>query len=67
MKPRAYKVQKTKILGKGETPGGSGWPKIHFSDIISSSFLLYLLKNRNIIKLKYAQNHFETTFGSTHV
>ena len=33
----------------------------------SSSFLLYLLKTSNIIRLKYAQNHFKSTFGSSYL
>ena len=41
---------------------GFGWPKSHFSDNTSSSFLLYLLKTSKLIKLKYAQKHFESTF-----
>ena len=66
MKPRAYKVKKLKISENGETPEGSGWPKSHFSDSTSSSFLLYLIKISKFIKIKYAQNYFESTFGSTH-
>ena len=30
-------------------------------------FLLYLLKNNELVKMKYAQKHFESTFGSAYV
>ena len=66
MNPRDYKEQKLKITRKGETPGGSGWPKSDFSDNTSFCFLLYLIKTRKLIKFKYSQNHFENTFASTH-
>ena len=48
MKSRAYKVRKLNISVKKGDP---------------SSFLLCLLKTSNIIRLKYAQNHSESTFG----
>ena len=65
--PKSLLNAKIKDFGKwGDPWGGFEWPKSHFSDSTSSYFLLQLIKYINIIKLKYSQNHFETTFGSTH-
>ena len=63
MKSRAYKVQKLKIsVKKGDPWGDSEGPK-SLSNSSSSSFLLYLLKTSNLIRLKYAQKHSESTLG----
>ena len=66
MKPRSYKVPKLKITVKtGDPRGDSDGPKVTFEQHILL-FLLYFLKNSNFIKIKYAQNHFESTFVSAY-
>ena len=52
---------------KTETPRGFRIVQKWFLDRTSSSFLLYLLKTRNIITFKYSQNYFESTFGWTNI
>ena len=66
MNPRAYKVQKLKISENGETPGGFRMAQKSLFGQHLLLFLLYLLKTSKLIKIKYAQKHFESTFGSTH-
>ena len=57
MKPRAYKVQKLNILvKKGDLWGDSDDPKATFEQ----QLLLFL------IRMKDAQKHFESTFGSAY-
>ena len=64
MKPRLYKMPKLKItVKKGDPWGDSDDPKATFKQNIIL-FLLCLIKNSDIIRMKYAQNHFEITFGS---
>ena len=66
MKPRDYEVQKLNIsVKKGDPLGDSDGPKATFEQQILL-FLLYLLKYINIIIIKCAKNHFESTFGSTY-
>ena len=66
MKPRLYKVQKLKITVKKRDPwGDSDGPKATFEQQILL-FFLCLLKNNELIRMKYAQNHFESTFGSAY-
>ena len=63
---RAYKVRKLKVLVKWETPGGI-WMLLR--PLSNNSFLSYLsnlLKTRKHIRLKYAQNHSKSTFGSAY-
>ena len=66
MKSRAYKVWKLKISIKKGDPWGDLKAQKSLSSRRSSFFLLCLLKNSNIIRLKYSQNHFESTFGSAY-
>ena len=66
MKLRSYKVQKLNISVKKGDPWGTQKAQKSLSNISSSSFLLYLLKTSNIIRLKYAQKNSESTFGSTY-
>ena len=66
MKPRAYKVQKLKISVKKGDPGGIQKAQKSLSNSRSSFFLLYLLKTRKLIRLKYSQKHSESTFGSAY-
>ena len=64
MKPRLYKMPKLKIaVKKGNPWGDSDGPKATFEHQILL-FLLCLLKNSELIRMKYAQKHFESTFGS---
>ena len=66
MKPRLYKMPKLKITVKKEDPwGDSDGPKATFEQQLLL-FLLCLLKNSEIIIMKYAQKHFESTFGSAY-
>ena len=66
MKSRAYKVRKLKISVKKGDPWGIQKARKSLSNRRSSSFLLYLIKTSNLIRLKYSQNHSESTFGSTY-
>ena len=50
---------------KGDPWGDSNDPNATFEPQILL-FLLFLLKYSYLIKIKYSQNHFESTFGSTH-
>ena len=66
MKPRLYKMTKLKItVKKGDPWGYSDGPKATFEQKIVL-FMLFLLKNSEIIIMKYSQNHFESTFGSAY-
>ena len=63
MKPRLYKMPKLKItVKKGDPRGDSDGPKATFEHQLLL-FLLCLLKNSELIRMKYAQKHFESTFG----
>ena len=66
MKPRLYKMPNLKItVKKGDPWGDSDGPKATFEHQLLL-FLLFLLKNSEIIRMKYAQNHFESIFGSSY-
>ena len=66
MKPRAYKVQKLKIsVKKGDPWGDLEGPKVTFEQQILL-FSVLPAKNSNIIRLKYAQKHSESIFGSAY-
>ena len=52
---------------KRESLGGIQKAQKSLSNSSSSSFLLYLIKNGNLIILKYSQNHSESTFGSAYI
>ena len=65
-KPKAYKVQKLKISVKKGDPWGNSKAQKSLSSNNSSFFLLCLLKNSNLIRLKDAQKHSESTFGSSY-
>ena len=65
MRPKVYKLQNLGILGRRRAPGGFRMVKKCFPEKTSSYFMLYLLKTRNIITVKYSQNYFEITFGWT--
>ena len=63
MKPRLYKMPKLKItIKKGDSWGDSDGPKATFEQQLLL-FLLCLLKDSELIRMKYAQKHFESTFG----
>ena len=62
----SYKVQKLKISENEETPGGFQMAQKSLLGQHLLLFLLYFIKTSKLIKLKYAQKHFESTFGSTH-
>ena len=51
---------------KGRPLGGIQKAQKSLSNSMYSSFLLYLLKNSKIIRLKYSQKHSENTFGSAY-
>ena len=59
--------QNFKISVKGETPGGIWKLPRTLSNSSFYSFLLHLIKNRNHYRIKYAQNHFKSTFGSAYL
>ena len=65
MKPRSYKFPKIKITVKRETPGDSDDPKATFEHQLLL-FLLCLLKDSELIRMKDAQKQFESTFGSAY-
>ena len=50
---------------KGDHWGDSDGPKATFEQQLLL-FLLDLLKDNELIRMKYAQKHFESTFGSTY-
>ena len=50
---------------KGRPLGDSDGPKATFKHQLLL-FLLDMLKYSELIRMKYAQKHFESTFGSTH-
>ena len=63
MKPRAYKVQKLKIsVKKGDPWGDSEGPKVTFEQKLVLFSVIPATKI-NIIRLKYSQNHSESTSG----
>ena len=65
MKPRLYKMPKLKItVKKGDPWGDSDGPKATFEQLLL--FLLFLLKYSELIRMKDAQKHFESTFGSAY-
>ena len=64
-KPRSYRVAKLKItVEKGRPLGGFGWTKSHFRTTASPLSIIPAKKNNKLIRMKYAQKHFESTFGS---
>ena len=66
MKPRLYKMPKLKItVKKGDPWGDSDSPKSTFKQNILL-FILFLIKNSDIIRIKYSQKQFEITFGSAY-
>ena len=66
MKPRLYKMPKLNItIKKGDPWGDSDGPKATFEHKLLL-FLLFLLKKIKLIRIKYSQNHFESTFGSAY-
>ena len=67
MKSKAYKVRKLKILVKKGDPWGDSEAQKSLSSSSSSFFLLCLLKKNKLIRLKDAQNHFKSTFGSAYL
>ena len=67
LKSRDYKVRKSKVLVKWETPGGI-WTLLR--TLPNSSFLyflLHLLKTSEHVRITYAQKHFKSTFGSAYL
>ena len=54
--------QNLKKLSKGRPLGGFGWSQSHFEQQLLL-FLLFLLKYREHVRMKYSQKHFESTFG----
>ena len=62
MNPRAYKVQKLKISGKWETPGGFRMAQKSLFGHHLLFFLLYLLKTSELLNHKDAQKHFKSVF-----
>ena len=66
MKPRLYKMSKLKIIvKKGDPWGDLDGPKATFEQQLLL-FMLCLLKNNELIRMKYAQKHFECAFGSAY-
>ena len=61
MRPKVYKLRNFEILGRRRPPGGFQMVQKWFSDSTSSYFMLHLIKNINIITVKYAQKYFEIT------
>ena len=67
LKSRDYKVRKSKVLVKWETPGGI-WTLLKTPPNRSFLyFLLHLIKNSEYFRIKYSQNHFKSTFGSAYL
>ena len=63
MRPKVYKLQKFENFGTWRPPWGvSNGPKM-ISGQRLLLFMLHLIKNNNIIMIKYAQKYFESTFG----
>ena len=60
-------LQKFWILMNGETPGGIWTLPRPLLKSNFSSFLLHLLKTSKHVRIKYAQKHFKSTFGSTYL
>ena len=59
-------MPKLKItVKKGRPLGDSNGPKATFNQQLIL-FLLCLIKNSELIRMKYSQNHFESTFGSAY-
>ena len=54
---------KLKLQSKGRPLGDSDDPKATFEPQLLL-FMLCLLKDSMLIRMKYSQNHFESTFGS---
>ena len=67
LKSRDYKVRKSKVLVKWETPGRI-WTLL--KTLPNSSFLYFLLhmiKTSDNVRIKYSQNHLNSTFGSAYL
>ena len=67
LKSRVYKVRKSKVSVKWETPGRIWTLLGPLSNNIFFYFMLHLLKTSKHARIKYSQNHFKSTFGSTYL